>query len=209
MRATCYICLLALCGGLRAQRDSLAPRLAFGCSAGLITFADYSIAKEQLFDKTAYYQGFDLSLFMRTKSRHFQFDLGIMAGDKYPLRSGLNYYLGAAYLFYSPGRRYVFDLHPRFMLAYSDEHRVIRKEISVQLGAGAARKWDRAEIGLRYYAWASDAQVLYKLQQQPAVEKFRRTGFVPIGVLMLSARFFLKKAWCRTLNKKHATQNGF
>src|SRR6218665_1740254 len=118
MKQLFLLFVLALSSNLAAQPDSLSRKFTYGCSAGLVNFVDYALAKENLSDKMAYYQGLDLGVFIRNRKGNFQLDMGVMGGDKYPLAWNLNYYLGAAYLFYSGKRKYVFEIHPRVMYAY-------------------------------------------------------------------------------------------
>lgn len=197
MKHLSILIFLVFSGSLLSQPDSLKRRATYGCSAGLVNFLDYDLAKDRTLNKNTCYQGFDISLFLRNRKNNVQFALGMMGGDKYPVIRNLNYYLGVAYLLHPGNRKYILEVSPRIMYAYSKDflkysYYTVRKELSFQLGANAYRKINRLEIGLGYYTWVNDEQViLFRKEPFFKAELFHRNGFVRIGIVTLSARFIL------------------
>lgn len=196
------IIAFVISGNLFSQKDSLNNRRIYGYSIGLINFIDYGIIKENIKNKTAYYQGFDINLFIRSKKNNFQFDFGVMGGDKYPIIKNLNYYLGGSYLLHPKNKKYTLDINPKIMYSYSKEYydisrSIIRKELSLLVGVNAYRNFKKIEIGVGYYLWASEYKIIIRqskiFEATDVIEKYHKIGFIPVGVIKLTAKFIFRK----------------
>jgi hypothetical protein len=199
------IALLALSFQLVSQRDSVKTTQKLGCSVSLINFMDYGFLKADVSNKYGYYQGFDMSLIIRSRIRPFQMEIGVLGGNAYPIIHNLNFYLGGSCLLFSKNKKFILDINPKLMIAYdskpyTDGVLIVHKNISLQLGINIFRKIKNLEIGLGYYYWASDESILLKEGDHPPNnpyikfgDLYHKTGYVPIGIVKITARYLFGK----------------
>ncbi len=201
MRLKYSISLILFAAILFSQTDTSKFINKLGCSVSLINFIDYSSLKESPFEKTAYYQGFDVNVFFRSPINHTQLELGVLGGDTYPLFDNLNYYFSGVFFLNTKNKKYSFDINPKLMYAYSTKpdgfnRSIIHKNFSFQLGLNAFKKTYRFEFGIGYYVWYSDYKVIIKSTNYDPLNGgplYQKKGYVPIGILKLTTRFIFGK----------------
>ncbi len=202
MRLKYSISLTLLSAILFSQKDTSKFNNEFGCSASLINFIDYRFLKGNVFEKNAYYQGFDINAFFRSPINHTQLELGVLGGDSYPVIDNLNYYFSGVFFLNSKNKKYIFDINPKLMYAYSDQSNgfgssIIHTNISFQLGLNTFRKTKHFEFGIGYYIWFSNYKVIAKYSSYHPLNGsilYQKKGFVPIGVFKISTRFLFGKS---------------
>lgn len=155
-----------------------------------------------MIEENAYYQGFDMNVFVRFPKKRAQLELGVLGGDTYPVIDNLNYYLGGRFFISSKNKKYIFDANPKLMFAYSIKPYsasmdIVRKNFSFQFGLNVYRRINKFEVGIGYYIWHSDYKALIKAKEYLSPNSFtllyQKTGFVPIGIFKISTRFILGK----------------
>jgi hypothetical protein len=184
---------------LISQNDSILPKPKFGTSVSICNFIDYSIIKTEPFNKNAYYQGFDIGLFVRDHWDKFQFQIGVSGGNAYPLFDNLNYYMDLHYLVWSKTKKYMLDIDEKILFSYSSKPNgynssIVRRAFYSQTGINFFMCFNKFEYGIGYCYWIGDYKLYYKgalSNTNPYDDKPLReeVGFIPIGILNITARY--------------------
>jgi len=201
MKIRLYIFVSFLIGLVNAQNDSI-NTFILGCTVSEINFIDYSIVKDNTLDKLGYYQGFNFNLFLRSQN-NFQFELGVLGGNSYPLFKNLNYYFGVSYPIFTKNKKNYFEINPKIMYSRSSipdiSGKTVFQSFSFLLGLSYFRKVKRFELGIGYYFWGKDDFIDYRYannhtnKQGLNVVSLYEKQSNNIGIIMITSRFLIKK----------------
>jgi len=189
---------LIIIGSTYSQTDTTKNKIKIGIGLNPIFFIDYT----SHYDIESFYPnwmtyGVDLNL-NASKGRH-TVELGLIAGNSYPVLHFINYYVGYDYRL-NP-KKWKFDLLANtklMVMRYNDKSSkfvtTVWEDYSVLLGGTIQKTIKRFQFGISYYAWFgthkftqtdnSDLRIIYS---------YSKTGFVRTGLVELKLNILLTK----------------